>query len=129
MHINIWSHSCLDNVKQINQWCDPITVRSFSIFCNFDILKGLGIVSAAHFVYDFSTRMFLMLYSINWPNFIVCLPLLYQILDNMCIAIVYYPGCDVINFRINLIFLIKPFLYMTKKSRQKHKYLENKKSF
>ena len=33
---------------------------------NFDILdKGLGIVSAAHFVYDFSTKMFLMLYSIN----------------------------------------------------------------
>ena len=33
---------------------------------NFDFLdKGLGIVSAAHFVYDFSTETFLMLYSIN----------------------------------------------------------------
>ena len=33
---------------------------------NFDILdKGLGIVSPAHFVYDFSTKIFLMLYSIN----------------------------------------------------------------
>ena len=39
---------------------------------NFDILdKCLRIVSAAHFVYDFSTKMFLKLYSINWPNFIV----------------------------------------------------------
>ena len=38
-------------------------------------------------------------------------------------------GCDVINFEINLIFLIKPFFYMTKKSRQKLKYLENDKSF
>ena len=38
---------------------------------NFDILdEGLRIVSPAHFVYDFSTKMFLMLYSINWPNFI-----------------------------------------------------------
>ena len=38
----------------------------------FDILgKGLGIFSAAHFVYDISTKMFLKLYSINWPNFIV----------------------------------------------------------
>ena len=37
--------------------------------------------------------------------------------------------CDVINFEINLIFLIKPFFYMTKKSRQKLKYLENDKSF
>ena len=27
--------------------------------------KGLGIVSPPHFVYDFSTKMFLMLYSIN----------------------------------------------------------------
>ena len=33
---------------------------------NFDFLdKGLGITSPAHFVDDFSTKMFLMLYSIN----------------------------------------------------------------
>ena len=33
---------------------------------NFDILdKGLGIVSAAHFVYDFSAKMLLKLYIIN----------------------------------------------------------------
>ena len=38
---------------------------------NFDFLeKGLGIVSPPHFVYDFSSYMFLMLYSINGPNFI-----------------------------------------------------------
>ena len=56
---------------------------------NFDILdKGLGIVSAAHFVYDFSTELFLKLYSINRPNFIFWLPLLLEILGNMCIAIV-----------------------------------------
>ena len=29
------------------------------------------------------------------------------------------------NFEIKLIFLIKPFFYMTKKSRQKFKYREN----
>ena len=33
------------------------------------------------------------------------------------------------NFEINLIFLIKPFFNMTKKSRQKLKYLEKEKSF
>ena len=39
---------------------------------NFEFLeKGLGIVSPPHFVYDFSRKMFLMLYSINRPNFIV----------------------------------------------------------
>ena len=77
---------------------------------NFDFLdKGLGIVSPAHFVDDFSTKMFRMLYSINLPNFIAWLPLLLQILGNICIAIVGYPGCDVMDFEINLIFLIEPF--------------------
>ena len=33
------------------------------------------------------------------------------------------------KFETNLIFLIKPFCYMTKTSRQKLKYRENKKSF
>ena len=46
-----------------------------------------------------------------------------------CIAIISFPGCDVINFEINLICLIKPFFYKTKNSRQKFKYLENEKSF
>ena len=97
---------------------------------NFDILnKGLGIVSPPHFVYGFSTKMFLKLYSINWRNFIVWCPLLLEILGNMCIAMVCEPGCDVKNFKINMISLIKPFFYMTKKSRRKLKYLENEKIF
>ena len=84
---------------------------------NFDFLdKGLGIVSLAHFVYDFSTKMFLMLYSINWPNFIAWLLLLLEILGNMCIVIACYPDCDIMDFEINLIFLIESFFYMTKKS-------------
>ena len=33
------------------------------------------------------------------------------------------------RFEINLIFLIKSFFCMHKKSKQKHKYLENEKSF
>ena len=32
--------------------------------------------------------------------------------------------CDVMNFKINLFFLIEPF-YKTRKSRQKFEYLEN----
>ena len=91
--------------------------------------KDLEIVSAPHFVYYFSRKMFLMLYSINWANFIVWLPLFLEILGNICIAIVCFPCCDVIYLEINLIFLIKPFLYMTKKSKQKLKYLVNEKSF
>ena len=47
----------------------------------------------------------------------------------MYIAITCFPGCDVINFEINLIFPFQPFFYMTKKSRQKFKCLEKEKSF
>ena len=50
--------------------------------------KGLGLVSPPHFVYDISRKMFLMLYSINWLNFIVWLPLLLGILGNTGITIV-----------------------------------------
>ena len=54
---------------------------------NFDSLeKGLVIVSLPHFVYDFSRKMFLIFYSINWPKFIALLPLLLEILENVCIA-------------------------------------------
>ena len=50
---------------------------------NFDFLEnGLGIVSPS-------------------PNLIVWLPLLLEILGNMCIKTVYFPGCDVIIFEIN----------------------------
>ena len=57
-------------------------IRTYTL--NFDFLeKGLGIVSPPYFVYDFSRKMFLMLYSINWPNFIVWLPLLLEILGNI----------------------------------------------
>ena len=91
---------------------------------NYDFLeKGSGMVSPQHFVYE----MFLMLFSINWPNFINWLHLLLEILVNMCITIVCCPGCDAINIEINLIFFMKSFFYMTKKSRQNFKYIENKK--
>ena len=56
---------------------------------NFDFLdKGPRIVPPANFVNDFLTKMFLMLYFINWPNLIAWLPLLLEILTNICIAIV-----------------------------------------
>ena len=45
------------------------------------------------------------------------------------VPLIISPDCAVINFEINLIFLIKPFSYMTEKSRQKFKYLEDEKRF
>ena len=47
----------------------------------------------------------------------------------MCIAIACNSGFDVMNFEVNLVFLIKSFSYMTKKPQQKVKYLGNEKSF
>ena len=50
--------------------------------------KSLGLVFPPYFMYDFSRKFFLMLYSIKWPNLIVWLPLLLKIFGNMCITIV-----------------------------------------
>ena len=72
--------------------------------------KGLGLVSPPYFVYYFSRKMFFMLYSINWPNFIVWLALLLEILGNICITIVCQKDCDVIKFEINLSFLTSCFV-------------------
>ena len=47
----------------------------------------------------------------------------------MYIVIIRCPVCEVINFENNLIFLVKPFFYITKKSVQKCKYFKNKKNF
>ena len=79
--------------------------------------KDLRLVSPLHVVYEFSREMFLMLYSINWSNFFVRLPLLLEILGNMSFAIACFPGGDVINFEIDCIVLIKLFFCMTKKSK------------
>ena len=75
---------------------------------NFDFLEtGLGIVSAPHFVCGFSRKVCILLYFINWLNSIVWLPLLLEIFGEICISIVCFSSCDVMNFEINLIFLLK----------------------
>ena len=73
--------------------------------------------------------MFLILHSINWPNFIAWLPLLLEILGNMYITTVCYPGCNVIKFEINLIFLINPFWYMTKYEDKNLNILRTERAF
>ena len=67
--------------KILGYWSRDILNWSFSE-------KGLGLVPPPYFLYDFSRKMFFMLYSINWPNFIVWLPLLLEILGNKYIKIV-----------------------------------------
>ena len=108
--------------KALDYWSRGMLIFHFSEM-------SLRLVSPPHFVYDVSIKKFLVLYYINWPYFIVWLPLLLEMLGNMSITIVCWPVCDIIKFEINLIFLIKLFCYMSEKSRQKFKYLENGKNF
>ena len=67
-------------------------------------LLALELVSLPHFLHNFWRKIFLMLYSINWPNLIVFLHFLYEVLGNMRIVIVCFPVCDAINFQIYLKF-------------------------
>ena len=73
------------------------------------IKRSLELVFLLYFPHNFWRKIFLLLYFINWPNFIVWFPLHCEILDNMCIAIVCKPCCDIMIFEVNVIFLIKPF--------------------
>ena len=50
-------------------------------------------------------------------------------LGNMCIVIIYFPDWDVINFEINLIFLIKTFFCMAKSQDKKLNILIAKRAF
>ena len=96
----------------------------------FKKTKGcLELVSLAHFLHGFWRKIFFLLYSITWPNLIGWLLLLRKILGSICIVIVCSTGCAVINFEINLIFLIKALFLYDQKSTQKFKNLENEKSF
>ena len=91
--------------------------------------KGLGLAFLPHFRYEFSRKIFRLLYSMNDLNFIVLLSLLLEILGNMCIVIISFPACDIKNFEINLSFLRSCFATGLKKLGHKFNYLENKNSF
>ena len=78
-----------------------------------------------HFSVVFEERYILLTDQISLPN---CL----YFLRYWGIYVLYlFVGQSVMIylFGVNLHFLIKPFLYITKKSRQNFKYLKNKKSF
>ena len=97
---------CCRNILKLSY--RPLAFTSYkSCFYSYKSL-GLKLVFLPHFLHGFWRKIFLLLYSINWSNFIASLPLLCQILDSICFAVVRLPGYD-INFEINLIFLIKPF--------------------
>ena len=100
-----------------------LLIQRYSQFWFFR--KGSGnIFSTTFHKWFFKKNIFRVIF--YWPDFIFWLPLSWDI-GQYFLSIVSWPVCHVINFEIKLIFLIK--LFLTKKSRQNFKYIENKKSF
>ena len=78
--------------------------RTIEIFCNqatyhlplpliklfffFKKKRDLELVFLPYFLHNVWRKIFLLIYSINWPSFIVWLSLLREILGNMCTVIV-----------------------------------------
>ena len=56
--------------SNLNKIYETLEYWSRNILNFYFLEKGVGIVSLPHFVYNLCVWMFLMLYSINWPNFI-----------------------------------------------------------
>ena len=75
--------------------------------------RALELVSLPHFPHDFWRKMFLTLYFVNWPNFIVRLRLVLNLPSNLFIIVLSFRGCEVINTENNVSFLIRPFFCIT----------------
>ena len=91
--------------------------RLLNVLCTFNLRPVSTGKDASH------------IYFIKWLNIIWLILLSDCLYFLRWISVVCFPGGDVASFEINLIFLIKRFFYMTKKSREKFKYLENGNSF
>ena len=76
-----------------------LTTRFYSIWSFFKNKKRSRSSLLASFSI-FLKKILLTLYSINWPNLIIWLPLLFYVSGNMFNLIVCYPVCDVINCEI-----------------------------
>ena len=68
-----------------------------------------------------------MLYSINWPHFTAWLLLLLDMFGKRCAAIVFLSGSGLMDFEINLIFLIE--LLFVHDQKVMKKVIKDEKSF
>ena len=57
--------------------CQPLPFTLYKIFLKKQ--KGLELISLPHFLHDFWTKIFVALYSINWPNLLDFMPFLREI--------------------------------------------------
>ena len=113
---------CISKLRTTNLYWKQDADHLFlplKVFFKKKTKRNTGLVSLPHFLHDFWKKICLMLCFINWPRFIVWLPLRLEILRKMCIIITCFSVYDVINFEINLRILAEPFSYMTKNARAK----------
>ena len=111
-NFKIYDVTDLNILGQEKQTLKPFRLLIQIYAQSWSFIKGSR-TSFTIFCIWFFQEIFLMLYSIDWPNFTVCLPSLLAILDNMCIVIICCPVFDIINFEINHSFLIKGLLCRT----------------
>ena len=90
--------------------------------------RGLEPISLPHFLDDSWRKIFILLYSFDWPNFIAWLPFLREVLGNMGIVTVFNHTVTSQILKLTLAFKSRRFFYMTKNPRQELKYLENEKN-
>ena len=105
---------CFYDMPKSSSKCPSVQILTTCFYLTWIFLKNKErseLLYLSHFQYDFWRKIFLTLYAIKWLNLIAWLPLLLEILGNMCIIITCFPVCDVIKFEITFSFLIKPFSY------------------
>ena len=79
----VWQVEGYHNISKLS--CGALALTSYWALEN---KRRLELFFLPHFPHKFWRKRFLLFFSINWPNFIVWLLLLCEILGNMCIAIV-----------------------------------------
>ena len=113
------------NISKLRYW--SLAFTTYKAFSNWK--RSLALVFLPDFLHKFSRKIFLTLYFINSPNFIVWLLLLLEILGNICIVIICFPIYDVVNFENNLSFFSSDFPTRPKRLGLKFRNLKKENSF
>ena len=82
--------------------CRPLAFTSYEAFLKNKKRSRTSL--PVSFSAWFLKKIFLLFYSINWPNFIVWLPLIRKILGNMCIVIAFNQVVTSWNLKLTLSF-------------------------
>ena len=95
----------------------PLTLTSYKVLLQNKKMTGVQDVFLPDFSNNFWRKMFLLSYSIDWPNFITWLPLLLEMLENV------YCICLLSSRKLTLAILSSRFSYKTKNQDNLKRYL------